>query len=300
MKYHYSKKFPLLALLFFFSALSLPAARPFSAAINVDGARQYLSALFSASMDFEGKFPDSLGLSYANTRQGDPGNAFKSWEAGLRADKSGKTFSGGLSLKFGGDDLSRSSLGARLSGAALWEYAPGFDASLGLSGGYARFSAAQSSSSTTGILQKRSYAVDHRFQITQWSPSADLTLGFFNACYAWGTLTRYRYQDYAAGSGLAGSPERDQAAAQLANTLVSGFRDWQWSVGAGVMLPKDLTLSGSYTESLELESQIWVKSLSGSLSQRYGKTLKVSGGITHATESGSGDNTFSAGLNFYF
>lgn len=304
MHWNHLKKFILLLLILFCadSAFSDDSSLTKSVGLEIDAAQHFLSEEGSGSMDFDTKFLSSLGISYTNTRTGDPGDDVNAWEGELTLNDNGKIFSAELSTDLLGDDQHRGGIGEKLSLGGTWVYLEGFDITLTLSGGATRFSASETTSPTAGTLaQLQRVRITDSEAITQFNPTAELEFSFFDGTFTTsGTISRYRYLNYVVGSGLAGSGPQENAAAVLDNTLVSGFMDWDWNVSATVNFPLDYSLSGIYTESLNLDTSSWTKSLEGTLSKDFNKRFSGIVGITHATEGGSGANTFKVGATFNF
>ena len=114
--------------------------------------------------------------------------------------------------------------------------------------------------------------VDASVAITQWSPSAELSLSCFDGVFSAGNSRHpLPLPEFQRGSA-SGSAEQSAATAGLKNTLVGGFIDWEWNISARLSLPWEIGLSGLYTESLDLDSQNWSKSLEGDLSKDFGKS----------------------------
>jgi hypothetical protein len=271
-----------------------------SAGLELDLSKRYLSLAANGTADIDRKLLSSIAASYTNTSTGDPGDQVKAWEAELSLDKDIAAFSGGLAFEFSSDNQGRSGIGGKLNLAGTWNYSEHHAATLSLSGGPTRFSAAQVSSPTAKTQAQR-VTVEDSEAITQWNPSSELALAFFDGLFtASGTLSRFRYQNYRLGSGLAGSGDQEDAAASVNNVLISGFIDWEWNVSAGVKFPWAISLDGIYTESLSEETHAWTKSLEWNLSKDIGKKFSMMLGAIHATENGSGENTYktSATLNF--
>jgi len=286
----------MLALLFFLAKPALSTDKKGSLGLDVDAAKNYLAVQGSASWDIDSSLLSSVGINYENSRS----SGVKAMETTISLDDEGEVFFGGLSFSYGNDDQTRSSLGAKLNFGANWEYSKGYDATLTLSGGPTRFSASESVSNSAAVLPvfgKRSNSDG----ITQWNPGVDLSLGFFShAITLSGTYSDFRYQNYVVGSGLAGTATKDSAAASLSNTMMSGFADWQWSVGVGAKLPWKFSLNLSYAESLDLDTQRWSRSVAGNLSRDFGESFHGLVGLTHALAGGSSENTVRVGLNWDF
>lgn len=291
-------------LIFFLETSNAGAGSWGSLSLGADAAKSYLGLQASASYLF--RETDSLSLSYENIRVGDLDDSIRAWGANFGYSLNASRWGASLSGSLGGDDTDRRNGGLSLDVNGSLEYARGFDATLSLSGGWSNtsVSASQSLSPTASAenVSRRARARNsNTVSVTQWSPSATLSLSFFEHLFStWVSGTRYRYQDFVVGSNLSGSGDRENAAADLKNDLISSFSDWGWTVGASAKLPWKMELSGSYSEYLDLESQSWSKSLSGNLSKDFGEHFSVEGGLSHATENGSGDNTYSAGASYLF
>jgi hypothetical protein len=300
---HYLKKF-ILPLLIFFSAGSAFGDDPStnkSLGLELDAAKRYLQEVGTGSVEFDTRFLSSLGINYTNTRNGNPDQAVNAWEAELDLDDDGKIFSVELASNLLGDDQHRSGIGEKLSLGGVWNYAKGSTATLTLSGGATRFSASESNSPTAKVNPFQRVDVSDTEAITQFNPSAELELSFFDSDFTFaGTFSRYRYQNYVQGSGLAGSGSMEYAAANLNNALISGFIDWEWSLCATLNLPRNYSLSATYLESLNLDTSSWTKSLEETLSKDFNKRFSGELGMTHATEGGSGDNTYKISATYNF
>jgi hypothetical protein len=270
------------------------------AGLELDAAKHFLSLIGNASIGVNRSLLSSVDLNATSTENGDSDALVKSDELGVTLSHTGKIFSAGLGAVYENDDKTRTALGGKFNLGWDWDCGAGISAGLALSGGSTRFSAAQGAT-LTASSSKGKATVNDSVAITQYSPALALNIGFFDdladlSC----SSTRYRYQNYVVGSNLAGNNENSDAAAGLTDTLVSGFYDWVWSLGLKANLPRKWCLAAIYTQSLSMETQAWTKSLETDLSKDFGIHVNAMAGIVHATENGSGDNTFKTAATVAF